>query len=128
VDAIAPQIGLTRDDVEVMFAMTWDSKATWEELGRERGETGAALRHRIERLQEKVSKAWKRRIAPKVLLTLLIVAMLVLYALTVLGPARRPPPAPLPEPTLHETAPVAPTAPTETAPPQEETGRKPHVR
>jgi hypothetical protein len=129
VDEIAPQIGLTRDDVEVMFAMTWDSKATWEELAAERGEKPGQVRQRIRRLQAKVRKAWARRIAPQVLLTLLIVAMLVLYALTVLGPARKPPPpAPLPEPTVHEVAPVAPTATTQVTPVDDGTGRKPPVR
>jgi hypothetical protein len=126
VNEMAPQLGLTRDDVDVMFTMTWDSDATWTELAAERGETPAKLRQRIGRLQAKMRKAWARRIAPKVLLTLLIVAMLVLYALTIFGPARNPPPpAPLPEPTVHEVGPVAPTTTAQSLPTGDAPGRKP---
>jgi hypothetical protein len=131
VNELAPKIGMTRDDVEVMYAMTWDcDQTTWEELAAERGERPGELRQRIRRLQEKVRKAWARRIAPQVLLTLLILAMLVLYAMTLLGPARNPPPpAPLPEPTVHAEAPVTP-APTTTAelPPEAPEGLKPHLK
>jgi hypothetical protein len=113
VNEMAPKIGLTRDDVEVMFAMASDPQATWEELAAERGETRGALRHRIQRLQAKMRKEWSRRVAPELLLTLLILAMMAFFALAAAGLARRsppPPPVPLPEPTVHEIAPVAPTA------------------
>jgi hypothetical protein len=110
VNEMAPKIGLTSDDVEVMFAVTWDERASWEELATERGETSGALRHRIQRLQEKIRKGWSRRIAPRLLFTLLLLAMLALSALGALGLARKPPlPVPLPGPVVHEG--VVPSAP-----------------
>jgi hypothetical protein len=55
--------------------------------------------------------------------------MLLLYALATIGPARNPPPpAPLPAPTVHQVAPVAPTATTEAVPVDDGAGRKPHPR
>jgi hypothetical protein len=128
VNGTGAKVGLTDDDVEVMFAMTWDERATWDELADERGETAGALRQRIRRLQEKMQAGWSRRLAPKLLLTLLLLAMLVLFALAALGPARRPPPppTPLPAPTAHEVTPVAPTAHApETPPARPQLGAKP---
>jgi hypothetical protein len=111
VNSVAAQIGLTDDDVEVMYAVTWDPTASYEELAAERRTTASALRSRIHRLQEKVRKGWSRHTKRSLVLMLLLLAMLLLFALSALGPARNPPPpAPLPEPTVHEIAPVAPAA------------------
>jgi DNA-directed RNA polymerase specialized sigma24 family protein len=127
VNEVAAKIGLTDDDVEVMFAITWDEEASYEELAAERGVKPGALRTRIHRLQKAVREGWERRVKRTLVLTLLL-AMLLLYVLAAFGLGRRPPPpAPLPEPTVHEVAPVAPTA-TEPAKPDVPTGRKPRVR
>jgi len=122
VNDIAAKIGLTDDDVEVMFAIARDEEASYEELAAERGMKPGALRTRIHRLQKAVREGWERRVKRTLILTLL------LYALAALGPARNPPPpAPPPEPTVHEVAPVAPTS-TEQATPDVPTGRKPRGR
>ena len=112
---VAARIGLTDDDVEDMYAMTWDDTASYEELAAERGMTPGALKTRLHRLREAVNASWERKVKRTLILTLLLLAMLLLYVLATLGPARNPPPppAPLPEPRLHEApashpAPVAP--------------------
>ena len=129
VNEVAGKIGLTDDDVEVMFAIAWDETATYEELAAERGMKPGALRTRIHRLQKAVREGWNKRVKRTLILTLLLLAMLLLYVLAAIGPARKPPPpAPLPEPTVHEAAPVAPTTTTLSVPTDDEPGRKPHVR
>lgn len=125
VNEVAAKIGLTDDDVEVMFAITWDEKASYEELAAERGVKPGALRTRIHRLQKAVREGWNRRVKRTLILTLLILAMLLLYALATIGPAHNPPPAPLPAPTVNQVAPVAPT---EAVPADDGAGRKPHPR
>ena len=126
VNEVAGKIGLTDDDVEVMYAVTYDSKASYEELAAERGMTAGALRTRIHRLQKAVREGWDRRVKRTLILTLLLLAMLLLYVLAAIGPGRKapPPPAPLPEPPVHEVAPVAPTATVTTQVPQDEEPRK----
>ena len=111
VNEVAAKIGLTDEDVEDMFALTYDAEASYEELAAERGMTPGALRTRLHRLQKAVSEGWARKVKRTLILTLLLLAMLLLYALAAIGPARNPPPpAPRPEPTVQEVAPVAPTA------------------
>ena len=127
VNEVAAKIGLTNDDVEVMFAIAWDEEATYEELAAERGMKPGALRTRIHRLQKAVREGWNRRVKRTLVLTLLLLAMLLLYVLAAFGPARKPPPpVPMPEPTVNEVAPIAPT--TEQVKPDVPTGRKPQVR
>jgi len=128
VNDVAAKIGLTNDDVEVMFAIAWDETATYDELAAERGVKPGALRTRIHRLQKAVREGWNKRVKRTLILTLLLLAMLLLYVLAAIGPARNPPPpVPLPEPTVHEVAPVAPTTTAE-LPPEVPTSGKPRVR
>ncbi|HEY3816823.1 MAG TPA: hypothetical protein VGL81_06625 [Polyangiaceae bacterium] len=131
---VATEIGFTDDDVEDLYAVTWDSNATYEELAEERGMTPGALRTRLHRLSKAASESWDRKVKRRLILPLLLLAMLLLYVLAAIGPARKPPPppAPLPEPTVHQVAPVTP-APTVTttprsAPMDDGAGRKPHMR
>lgn len=119
---MAPKLGVTDDDIEVMYAMTYDrtgdERATWEELAAERKTTAGALRKRIERLQEALKEGWDRRMRRSLFLTLLLLAMLILFVLVALGPARNaPPPQPPPQPTVHQLAPRAPVEITTDAPP-----------
>jgi hypothetical protein len=115
VNEMAPKLGITEDDLEVMYAMTYDregdQRATWETLAAERNTTPGALRKRIERLQQAMRAAWNRRLRGPLLLTLILLAMLLLYVLAAIGPARHaPPPEPAPQPTVHQLAPEAPPA------------------
>lgn len=117
---LAPKVGLTEDDVEVMWNMTYDPDASWEELAAERGVGADALRMRISRLREKLNRAWTRRLAPRTLLTLMLLLLVVWYALAALGPARSTPlpePLPPPPPARVERRVAPPPATTEAPPP-----------
>jgi DNA-directed RNA polymerase specialized sigma24 family protein len=113
------KLGVTEDDVEVMVAYEC-GEAGLEELAAERGKTGGALRTRLHRLHGKLSDAWKHHVnRGTIILTVLVLAMLLLYALALIGPARNsppPPPAP-PIPTVLQPAPIAPSPPARTTAP-----------
>jgi DNA-directed RNA polymerase specialized sigma24 family protein len=108
-DEEAPAIGMTDDDVETMWALTYDREATYRELADERGTTEGALRTREHRLRKTLNVGWVRR---SVILTLLLFTLLLL-ALAAIGVGRRPPPPdPLPPPpTVREVAPPPAPAP-----------------
>jgi hypothetical protein len=109
VQQIAPEIGLTEDDVTVMHDIRWDENATWEKLAAERRTTPAALRMRITRLQEKIDGRWKKLVASKLWLPALLLLLLLLLAVATIVAGRSAPPPP-------ETPPPAPTVQLEPPP------------
>ena len=124
VDEMAPELGVTDDDIEVMYAMTYDrfgsDRATWEELAAERGTKPQRLRKRIERLQAALKEGWERQMKRSLYLTLLLLAFLLLYVLAALGGRETPPPPePAPRPTVHHLAPQTPTEVLTDGPPAE---------
>jgi hypothetical protein len=132
VGELAPKIGMTDDDVEVMWALTYDpGRDRMEELAAERGVTAKGLRSRIERLQKAIEQGWEKRMKRRLILTLLVIALLA-FLLAAVGAGRRTPPPPpetLPELRTHEVAP--PPAMRQSVPqpaPEPTEGLKPRVR
>ncbi|HEY6462596.1 MAG TPA: hypothetical protein VIY73_20650, partial [Polyangiaceae bacterium] len=130
VQEIAPRIGMTDDDVEVMWALTYDpARDRMEELAAERGVTPKGLRSRIERLQKAIEEGWEKRMKRRLLLTLLLLALLA-FVLAAVGAGRRTPPPPpdtLPELRTHELAPppAVPHPVAQPAPPPFADGKPP---
>ena len=63
VQRVAPEIGLTDDDVQVMWDRDDDEEATWDKLAAARGVSAERLRKRITRLREELNTLWSRALA-----------------------------------------------------------------
>ncbi len=93
VGEVASKIGLTEDDIEVMWALTYDKgPGRMEELAAERGMAPKGLRCRIERLRNALEKGWEKRMKRTLVLTLLLLALLVFFVLAAVVAGRRTPP------------------------------------
>ncbi|HEY1693791.1 MAG TPA: hypothetical protein VGG39_16605 [Polyangiaceae bacterium] len=116
VQQVAPEIGLTEDDVAVMHDIRWDENATWETLAAERGTTGEALRKRITRLQAKLDARWKKVLRRKLILPVFVLLLLLLLGLVAIVAGRSAPPPPEPPPPAPTVQVQPPPAPPPVAP------------
>jgi DNA-directed RNA polymerase specialized sigma24 family protein len=103
---------VTDDDMEMMSAVA-AGETTYEELAAKRGVPSATLRKRIDRIRDRLNKAWRKHSAIRTTtgLTLLILMLLVLYAMALAGVARQYQPPPPVSPRI-----VAPRAHHDEAP------------
>ncbi|HEY8088072.1 MAG TPA: hypothetical protein VIF09_09505 [Polyangiaceae bacterium] len=116
VNEMAPKIGMTDEDVEAMWALTYDNgHGRMEELAAERGMSERGLRDRIDRLRSQLEETWRKRTGRTSFLILLLVLMLAVLAAVGAG-RRTPPPDTLPELRTRQHAPSVPSSP----PPVEE--------
>ena len=111
VNEMAPKIGMTDEDVEAMWALTYDNgHGRMEELAAERGMSERGLRERLDRLQSQLAETWRKRTGRTSFLILLLVLMLAVLAAVGAG-RRQPPPETLPELRTRQHAPMVPSAP-----------------
>jgi DNA-directed RNA polymerase specialized sigma24 family protein len=92
--AQAPKVGMTDDDVECMLAID-AGEITVQQAAAARNMEGNALKVRLHRIRQKLGKAWAKQLSiSPTTLVLMILMLLMMFALATAGARRSDPPPP----------------------------------